>query len=102
MLLIAETDAGPAGMVRFECEADGGAVVSVIVASSARGRGWGSKIIAAGTRRFAKATGCPFVRAYIKPDNRPSVAVFERAGYGPAEDVLIAGAPALQRVWRRS
>ncbi len=102
VLFIAETDAGPAGMARFEREPDGGAVVSVIVAASARGRGWGAKIIAAGTRRFAETTGCPFVRAYIKPDNRASVSVFERAGYGPAEDVQMAGTPALQRVWRRT
>ncbi len=102
LLLIAETDAGPAGMVRFEREEDGNAVVSVIVAASARGRGWGSKIIAAGTRRFADTSGCTLVRAYIKPGNRASVSVFERAGYGPAEDVRMAGAPALQRVWRRT
>lgn len=99
-MLMAEMDAGPAGVIRFEGEADHSAVVSVALAPQARGRGLGSKLITAGTRCYATATGCQLVHAYIKADNRQSVSAFERAGYGSAEDVIMAGVPALHRVWR--
>jgi UDP-2,4-diacetamido-2,4,6-trideoxy-beta-L-altropyranose hydrolase len=100
-LFMAETEDGPAGMMRFEVEAEHSAVVSVALAPEARGRGLGTKLIAAGTQRFAAATETRIIHAYIKPDNRSSVAAFERAGYGIAGDVVMAGAPAVQRVWRK-
>ena len=102
MLLMAEAGEGPVGVVRFEREADGSAVISVALAAAARGRGLGAKLVAAGTRRFVATTDGRVIHAYIKPDNAASVSAFERAGFGVADDVNMAGAPALHRVWRSS
>ncbi len=101
-MLMAETGTGLIGVIRFELEAPPSAVVSVTLAPEARGRGWGAKLIVQGTHRFAAVTGTTEVHAFIKPDNRASVVAFERAGYGPADETVMAGAPALQRVWRQS
>jgi L-amino acid N-acyltransferase YncA len=77
-------------------------VISVALAAAARGRGLGAKLVAAGTRRFVATTDGRVIHAYIKPDNAASVSAFERAGFSVADDVNMAGAPALHRVWRSS
>ncbi len=100
-ILIAENDGEPVGVARFEPAADG-AVISVAVAAAARGRGWGTRIIAAATEHFAAATGCSRVDAFIKPDNPASWRAFARAGYAEAEPATVAGQPALQCRWERA
>ena len=100
-ILIAESDGEPVGVARFEPAATG-AVISVAVAATARGRGWGARIIADSTAYFSAATGCARVDAFIKPDNPASWRAFARAGYVEAEPASVAGQPALQRRWERT
>lgn len=75
--LVNETEIGA---VRLEREAEGPAVISVIVAPSARGRGLGRVLIDAATRRWFNAGGPP-VHAHIKAENIASQKAFAAAGF---------------------
>lgn len=86
VMYIAEDDhQHPIGQVRHDLE-ERRAVVSVSIAPEARGRGWGSVVIAAATRRLLlESSVVDEVIGRIKPDNAGSIAAFDRAGFEPVE-----------------
>lgn len=70
----------PVGCVRFDCKA-AEATISITVAPSARGKGYGAKIIQQACYCLFANSSIRQVHAYIKPDNIASVKVFEAAGF---------------------
>ncbi len=83
---IIEHDELPVGTVRID---DGR--ISIAVAAAARGKGIGKRAIAAACALWAQP-----VIAQVRPDNRPSRAAFEAAGFvstGDAELVTYQWSP---------
>lgn len=79
LLLIAEFDAAPAGMLRFDRAADG-FVVSIAVDSARHGQGIGGAMLAL-ARRLVRHRD---LIATVLPENSASLALFTAAGYRPA------------------
>lgn len=84
-LLIAELAGEPVGQVRFEPVGSGAYELSVSLAAERRGRGFGSKLIAAGAEWLFANTGASRIEACVRPGNAASLAAFERAGFRPIE-----------------
>lgn len=70
----------PVGCVRFDCK-ESEVTISLTVAPSARGKGYGTKIIQQACDRLFAESQFHLVHAYIKPENIASVKVFEAAGF---------------------
>lgn len=87
----------PLGLVRFDSDGEY-AVVSVILAAQARGRGLGARLLERATQRYLKASKAKAVHAFIKTENGRSVRAFEKAGYAEAVETFVQGATA----WRLS
>lgn len=69
------------GMVRFDIEDDGTAVVSINVAPASRGAGVGTLALRAGITWFhAVHPGMPLV-AYVRTENSASRRLFDREGF---------------------
>ena len=73
------------GCVRFDCK-ESEATISLTVAPSARGKGYGIKIIQKACDELFKESSFHLIHAYIKPDNIASVKVFEGAGFRYSSD----------------
>ena len=72
------------GQLRFEKKKEG-YVISVSVVKEYRGKGIGSEIIIAGSKRlFQTFPEADKINAYIKHKNRASIRSFEKAGYATA------------------
>jgi RimJ/RimL family protein N-acetyltransferase len=79
---IGEDSAGePVGVIRFEVEPDGRAAVSISVSSAARGRGVGSRLLAAGIVAANADLRPDGFRARVRDGNCASVALFRGAGF---------------------
>jgi UDP-2,4-diacetamido-2,4,6-trideoxy-beta-L-altropyranose hydrolase len=90
-IYIAEERGNPVGEVRFDVKEEA-AVVSVVVDSEYRGKGYGTELIRQGTRHFLSESSDDYrVDAFIKETNKPSVRVFEKAGYMHQEDLVRNG-----------
>lgn len=82
LLLVFEREPGePVGQVRFEKQADNEVIIGISVDKAFRGRGLASQLIADGCEVCRTLWGNVPVSAYIKPDNQPSMRVFEKAGF---------------------
>lgn len=79
-LWIVRHDGQPAGVVRVDRRGDEG-VVSIALAGSARGKGLGPLALREAARRYFGETGDRHLKAYILPDNLPSVRAFAAAGF---------------------
>ena len=77
----------PVGCVRFDCE-ESEATISLTVAPSSRGKGYGAKIIQQACDRLLADSSVRLVHAYIKPNNIASVKVFEAAGFRYDSDAV--------------
>ena len=87
-----ETPGGePVGVVRFDLGADGVATISLNLAPEQRGRGLAAPLILAACHEWRRMHPGTTVRALIKPGNEASQKAFARAGFEPAEDVVVAG-----------
>jgi UDP-2,4-diacetamido-2,4,6-trideoxy-beta-L-altropyranose hydrolase len=92
----------PVAVVRFDDHHnEDHAVISLAVAPGARGRGYSARIIRLGVRALFAESRANLVRAYIKPDNIPSIRAFERAGFKLDGSTHISGQPALIYIARR-
>ncbi|MFN3648003.1 MAG: GNAT family N-acetyltransferase [Armatimonadota bacterium] len=81
VLWIAEGDLRePVGQVRFDRVGDH-VVISVSLASTCRGRGYGPALIGAACSKYRLSVAPVEVVAYIKDENAASVRAFERAGF---------------------
>ena len=77
----------PVGCVRFDCK-ESEATISLTVAPSARGKGYGVKIIQKSCDDLFAKSPFRLVHAYIKPDNIASAKVFEAAGFRYDSDAV--------------
>lgn len=71
------------GVVRVEPAADGPLVVSIALDPAERGHGRSGPLLAAGLAAARSVLPRATFRAWIRADNRPSRALFERAGFRP-------------------
>lgn len=83
------------GQVRFEIDRPGRAVVSIVVAPEARGRGIGKLLLAAGVARSAKDLGLRRIHAYVKRENPASLALFRAAGFRRVRSLVRGRAPSV-------
>jgi UDP-2,4-diacetamido-2,4,6-trideoxy-beta-L-altropyranose hydrolase len=92
LLWLVETPEGePAGVVRFDLDAEGVATISLNLAPAQRGRGLASPLILAACQELRRTHPTATVRALIKPENTASQKAFARAGFEPVADVVVAG-----------
>ena len=91
-LRIAELDAAPVGLVRFDrLDADETrAEIGINLAPEHRGRRLAVPILLAATEE-ASALGLRTVVARIRPENAPSIRAFERAGYRFVAEERVSG-----------
>jgi len=73
------------GMVRFDTDGDGGAVVSINLNPSWRARGMSSRLLNLAIEAFSQENQC-VLTANIKPDNLPSLKCFQRCGFSMHEE----------------
>ena len=79
-IYVADHAGQPVGMSRFALDGTN-AVISVSLASEARGRGLGERLIALASHRLFAETGATSIDAWIRPGNAASVHAFVAAGY---------------------
>lgn len=89
-LWIAEEAGVPVGQVRVDRAADGVGVVSIGLATGARGRRLGREVLGLGLAAAAAELGIRRARAIVRAANLPSRRLFEGAGFAP---VAGAGTP---------
>jgi RimJ/RimL family protein N-acetyltransferase len=83
------------GQVRFELDRPGRAVVSIVVAPKARGRGIGKLLLTAAIARSAEEFGIHLIHAYVKQDNLASLAIFRAAGFRRVRSLVRGKVPSV-------
>jgi RimJ/RimL family protein N-acetyltransferase len=78
--IAAAPDGGEVGQTRFE-DRGRAAEVSVSVAESARGRGWGAALVDASVRRYFAESDVDRIVARVLPGNERSAAIFAAADF---------------------
>jgi RimJ/RimL family protein N-acetyltransferase len=68
------------GQVRYEIEKNQ-AVVGIALASESRGKGYASPILRKSSQKAFESTTIEIIRAYIKPNNVPSLHAFAKANF---------------------
>jgi UDP-2,4-diacetamido-2,4,6-trideoxy-beta-L-altropyranose hydrolase len=81
------------GQVRFTCDGDT-ATISVSLAPSARGQGWGPALIGRASRRLLAIRPVRTLIALIRQDNEPSRKAFALAGYHLHRTTTVTDRPA--------
>jgi len=84
----------PIGCVRFEGKPNE-AVLSITIAPHRRGQGYGYELLQQGCKQFFQQRKDANVSAYVKPENRGSVALFQKAGFQQLAPITIKDNPAL-------
>jgi RimJ/RimL family protein N-acetyltransferase len=87
----------PIGVVRVDRTADGACVVGIALDPAERGQGQSAALLEAGLAAARRAFPGGRFRAWIRPDNGASIALFESAGFeSPASPPAASpsGAPA--------
>jgi UDP-2,4-diacetamido-2,4,6-trideoxy-beta-L-altropyranose hydrolase len=93
-IYLAEVCGEAVGVVRFEAADNESNFISLALAPCARGRGLGSKLVEKGAEMIARETGRYSIHAYVKPANRRSCRIFDRAGFKALPDTTVKGQPA--------
>lgn len=89
LFLVAESGRKFAGQLRYEVDGRE-ALVNVSIDAAFRGRGLAVPLLAEGTKKlFASFPEVRRINAYIRPENKPSVRAFMRAGYKFERTVLM-------------
>jgi UDP-2,4-diacetamido-2,4,6-trideoxy-beta-L-altropyranose hydrolase len=100
VIYIGESAEGkPVGVVRFHLEEDR-AILSVSVDPEFRGTGWGRELIALSTQTLTRSGLARRVEAFVKPENRASIRLFESSGFCREGSAQVAGQPALLFTWQ--
>ncbi|MGB3492761.1 MAG: GNAT family protein [Elainellaceae cyanobacterium] len=88
----------PIGQVRFDVDPSEPDVaeISINLAPNQRGYGYGSKLIDIAIAHLFRTISIQRVRALIKPDNRASIAAFERSHFQKIALRQVSGNLALQ------
>jgi len=100
LIAVDETDT-PVGQIRFDFDANK-AVVSITTALTYRGRGFGTTIIQRASIKLFQETAVDLIRAYVKPDNTPSIRAFIKAGYRRTSACVVRGNPAYEFTFQRT
>lgn len=99
VIYIGEDSSGKAlGQARFQCHGDR-ATVSIVVAPEFRGASWGRELIGLSICMLAREYFVRYADAFIRPENVPSIRMFESAGFTLAGNREIADQPALLFTW---
>ncbi len=99
VIYIGETRSGEVvGQVRFHLDEEQ-ATLSVVVAPEFRGAGWGKELVAFSIRMLARTRAIHRVNALVRPENLPSIRLFESAGFRQAGTDQVAGQTALLFTW---
>ncbi|MBX7074966.1 MAG: UDP-2,4-diacetamido-2,4,6-trideoxy-beta-L-altropyranose hydrolase [Pirellulales bacterium] len=85
----------PVGQIRFHWQ-EGAAVVSLTVARARRGHGIARQMLMQATHEVFRATGCGRIVAWVKPDNHPSLRLFNAMRYRNCGCLSNAGEPAFR------
>lgn len=94
LLLVAEDDAGPAGVLRFDLDLDTAqaatAEVSIYLVPERHGQGLGSVLLGLGEAWLAQHhPAVHAIEAEVHEANAASMAIFFEAGYEPARQILV-------------
>jgi UDP-2,4-diacetamido-2,4,6-trideoxy-beta-L-altropyranose hydrolase len=91
----------PMGMVH--CQLDGTrAVLSINVGSAFRGKGNGRKIVLLTIEELFRTSGIRTIDAFVRISNRPSIRLFERAGFRKVGIETVLGEQAIRYVLHKS
>lgn len=88
---VADGDGTVAGFVRYDWRETGEAVVSIAVASAARGRGLAARLLSETCGASCVALGAARARGYVFPDNHASIRAFKKAGFAHAGLATVDG-----------
>jgi UDP-2,4-diacetamido-2,4,6-trideoxy-beta-L-altropyranose hydrolase len=99
--VVHDEQALPVGQARYELDGVR-AVMSINLAPSLRGRGFGSAILELATDQLFRDTSVAAVNAYVKPENEASVRLFLNAGFTRQATVSVRGQQAIHFVLERS
>ena len=88
-IYIAESNALPAGMVRYDISEDK-AIVGLVVDKNFRGQGLAPLFLEDTARLYFSRSALP-IHAYIKVENTASVRSFKKAGYLLAGEKIVSG-----------
>ena len=94
LLYIGELPDTSVGQVRIDCKGTEG-VLSVSVASNQRGIGYGHALLVRACQVAFETRGLTRIHAYIKPENKASVRLFQKAGFEEHGTVTIGDYSAL-------
>jgi UDP-2,4-diacetamido-2,4,6-trideoxy-beta-L-altropyranose hydrolase len=100
LYVVTDAQERPVGMVRYDVEASE-AVVSINIAPAQRGRGLGPVVLRTTARKLFAESDVQRIVALVKPENRVSVAAFERAGYDLLDESTVEGPNAFRLVLSR-
>ncbi|MDQ3139126.1 MAG: UDP-2,4-diacetamido-2,4,6-trideoxy-beta-L-altropyranose hydrolase [Pseudomonadota bacterium] len=91
LLLVAEAEGKPVGVVRFDKQPDDAFEISINVRPDARGRGAGTAILAGACRAFLESVGPARLDATIHENNPGSQRIFRGLGFKPDEELGESG-----------
>jgi UDP-2,4-diacetamido-2,4,6-trideoxy-beta-L-altropyranose hydrolase len=100
LYLATDTENVPVGQVRYQITQPD-AVVSIDLAAGYRGRGLGGMALAMATEDLFGTTEVATVHAYVKPDNEPSIKLFNSAKFIRRAVESVRGRPAVHFVLER-
>jgi UDP-2,4-diacetamido-2,4,6-trideoxy-beta-L-altropyranose hydrolase len=95
LLYIGELPDATVGQVRIDCQGTEG-VLSLSVASNQRGNGYGQALLVRACQVAFETGRLTRIHAYIKPENKASVRLFQKAGFEEHGTVTIGDYPALR------
>jgi RimJ/RimL family protein N-acetyltransferase len=100
LYLAVSPDNLPIGHVRYQIQGER-AAVSINLAGTFRGKGWGRRILGMGTDELLRSTLVSAIDAYVKPENAASIQLFARSGFHRLGNESISGCPAIHFVLER-
>jgi RimJ/RimL family protein N-acetyltransferase len=99
LFIVLDEEKMPVGQVRFDAAPDGW-VVSIALAAAARGKGYGREALRRVGDEMLAGEASRLI-AFVKPDNRRSLAAFREAGFGETGRCVQRGVPAVRLVRER-
>jgi UDP-2,4-diacetamido-2,4,6-trideoxy-beta-L-altropyranose hydrolase len=87
----------PIGQVRYEIT-DKEATISLALAESFRGQGYGGNLILLGCKKLGQNSVIERMNAYIKPDNLASIRAFVKSGFREVGKEIVYGQQALHLI----
>jgi RimJ/RimL family protein N-acetyltransferase len=101
LYLAVDGEGVPAGQVRFQIDG-ASATVSISLAASFRGKGYGRAVLATATDNLFRTTAVRNIDAYVKPNNFASLRLFTRAGYARERIETIGSQEAVHLVLKKT